>query len=276
MRIEINHFDQQGTIGTDVLDLSAEQVTAIVARARDLAILRRAGKPIARALDQLDDALMSANVIKGDEKPAEVSGKAAQAPELLEAYRDLKESAVDGPEDDDTVTVSRAALDGMGAALAAAVTASAQLQWQWKPAQHSVTHISTDRVLERMAQIVKMSGAPDIHEAMTKFPVEFCQVYESLVDEDHRQRAAAPGATKLVNLMGEDGESVVQMLAPPGLTGPGIQAAVERALGEMSPSDDVDALCNKLIGAGYGHVEHITVEMPAPDETEQRHDAPTA
>lgn len=273
MRIEINQFDQKGEIGTGHLELDEEQLSAIVSRARQIAMLRREGKPLADALADLDSALVSAQVLPAA-APSDKTGEKI-TPDLVTAYSELKGSVVEG-DDASTVTVSRAALDFLGVAIRSGMRRVRVPEWTWRAAEgSSVSELGQedlDRVLARMAQVAKLGGAPTIEEAFAKYPMQFMEAYAAQKAEDDRERANAPGATSLVHLYNRDGAAMQTMLVPAGMNGEQAKAAVETALGHLTETDDIDALANQLIAVGFEPVEHVSVEVVLPSE--QVDDAP--
>lgn len=268
MQIEVNHFDAKGAIGSQSIELSAEQLSAIVSRATQVANLVRSGQPIDAALLQLDKALVTAQVIA--EAPAQEI-RVPASKELVTAYQDLCSTATD--ESGDKVTVSRKALAHVGTALTGAITAGATANWNWKvTASAAGTHpeVDVDRVLARMSKAAALGGAPSAQEAMERYPAEFCSAYEQVLEEETKAqidaRTAAPGATTIVHL-----DRTLSLVAPQGLNAADVQAAVQQAIAKRA-GGDIEGIGCELEACGFSRIEHLTIDVPPPayDDAEQQ------
>jgi len=279
MRIELNRFDNQGAVSTSVVELSQEEIQQIVQRAHEVARLRREGQPLDAALDGLDSAMVSAQVME----PAGVSDQAkppvpATTP-LVEAFAALRKSAMPSDAADGTVVVSQAALDAVGDALRAAVDGGGSSAWKWTKVAtpgtegQEVQSYDLQKVLETMSQAAALGGAPSVKEAMAKFPILFCQTFAKLVEQEDRDRERSTEATTIVHLDNGDGEPV-SLGAPPGMSEQDVRAAVQAAVASAGSYEEIP---KQLAGVGFEQIEQITVSLPAPgddDDLEPESDAP--
>lgn len=266
MRIELSRFDSQGAVSASFVELTQEQIQEIVQRSAEVARLRRAGQPLDAALDGLDSAMVSAQVME----PAGESSIQTAVPattSLVQAFAALRESAQ--PAADGTVVVSQKALDAVGEALQAAVDGGGVSAWKWTrvPAAgqsgQEVQSYDLQAVMEKMSQAAALGGAPSAKEAIAKFPLLFCQTLADLVREDEQQalRERSANATTIVHLDNGNPNQVVSLSAPAGMSELDVRAAVQVAVASAGNYHDIPA---KLAGAGFEQIEHITVSLPAP------------
>lgn len=261
MRIEVNQIGEQGVVSSSYVELSPEQLSAIVKRAQEVTRLHRAGQPLNEALEHLDDALVSAQVMQQDGPTHITSSEVPVTPELVEAFSVLRESAANGAAEDQVV-VSRAALENLGQAMRAAIAVGSALEWKWVHVVNSnapdVLSQDLQAVLEKMAEVAKLGGAPSVREAMTKYPMLFCAAFANLVEEESRDRLRATSATTIVHVDNEDGLTQLTMVAPPGMGDAEVRKAVQAVVIEAADFDDIE---NRLMKSGFSQVEHVTVDI---------------
>jgi len=279
MRIELNRFDNQGAVSTSVVELSQEEIQEIVQRAHEVARLRREGQPLDAALDGLDSAMVSAQVM--ERAGASEQGKPAvpATTHLVDAFAALRKSVKPSEAGDGTVVVSQAALDAVGDALRAAVDGGGASAWKWTKvaapgtAGQEVQSYDLQKVLETMSQAAALGGAPNVKEAMAKFPLLFCQTFAQLVEQEDRDRERSTLATTIVHLDNGDGEPV-SLGAPPGMSEQDVRAAVQAAVASAGSYEEIP---KQLAGVGFEQIEQITVSLPAPGDDpdlEPEFDAP--
>jgi hypothetical protein len=278
MRIELNRFDDKGAVSTSYVELTPEQIGAIVRNAHEVSRLHREGKPLDMALAGLDGALVSAQVM---EPASEASTQAPEAlkvtPSLVDAFSALRQSGQTEGCPEGSVMVSMAALDSVGDALQQAVSGGVTSEWKWVKVPHSpdgdMQSYDLQAVLEKMSTVAKLGGAPNIKDAMTKYPTMFCQAFAELVEQEQRARERSANATTVVHLDNDDGHTVLSLGAPAGMSESEVQAAVQTAVVEATEFDDIQA---RLVVAGFDPIEHITVNVgPLPgDESKVAEDSP--
>src|SRR5450830_427133 len=105
MRIELNRFDSQGAVSTSYVELTQEQIQEIVQRSEEVTRLRRAGKPLDAALDGLDSAMVSAQVMEPASEALTLATAVPATTSLVQAFATLRGSAQ--PSSDGTVVVSQ-------------------------------------------------------------------------------------------------------------------------------------------------------------------------
>lgn len=269
MRIEVNRFDNQGAVSTSFVELSQEEIQEIVQRAHEVARLRREGQPLDAALDGLDSAMVSAEVME----PAGAGDDAKSSPpvttQLVDAFAALRRSVKPSDPADGTVVVSQAALDAVGDALQAAVDGGAVSAWKWNKVAtpgssgQDVQSYDLNKVLEKMSQAAALGGAPSAKEAMTKYPLLFCQAFAQLVEQDEKERERNAYATTIVHLDNGDGHSLVSLGAPAGMSELDVRAAVQAAVASAGSYEDIP---KQLASAGFEQIEQITVSLPAPGD----------
>lgn len=279
MRIEVNRFDNQGPVSASFVELSQEQIQEIVQRAHEVARLRREGQPLDAALDGLDSAMVSAQVLE----PTSADNTKAPAPvttQLVDAFAALRRSVKPNDPADGTVVVSQTALDAVGDALRAAVDGGAVTAWKWNkvaaPGEsgQEVQSYDLNQVLEMMSHAAALGGAPSAREAMTKYPLLFCQAFAQLVEQEEKERERNAHATTIVHLDKGDGHSMVSLGAPAGMSELDVRAAVQAAVASAGNYEDIP---KQLAGVGFEQIEQITVSLPAPDDDfglEPESDAP--
>lgn len=267
MRIELSRFDNQGAVSTSFVELSQEQIQEIVQRAHEVAHLRREGQSLDAALDGLDSAMVSAQVLA----PAG-AGNQAKAPvpattHLVDAFAALRKSAASSDLAEGTVVVSRAALDAVGDALRAAVDGGGVSTWKWTkvaaPAGQDVQSYDLQKVLETMSQAAALGGAPSAKEAMAKHPLLFCQTFSQLVEQEERARERSAQATTIVHLDNGDAHSTVSLGAPAGMSEMDVRAAVQAA---VATAGNYAAIPKQLVDAGFEQIEQVTISLPALDD----------
>jgi hypothetical protein len=266
MRIELNRFDSQGAVSTSFVELSPEEIQQIVQRAHEVSRLRREGQPLDAALDGLDSAMVNAKVME----PADQAGQAKPAVQatthLVDAFAALRESVKPSDPADGTVVVSQAALDAVGDALRAAVDGGSVSAWKWTkvatPATsgQEVQSYDLSKVLETMSKAAALGGAPSAKEAMAKFPLLFCQTFAQLVEQEERDRERNAHATTVVHLDNRDGQSLVSLGAPAGMSELDVRAAVQAAVASAGNYEDIP---KQLAAVGFEQLEQITVSLPA-------------
>ena len=280
MRIEVNRFDNQGAVSTSFVELSQEEVQQIVQRAHEVARLRREGQPLDAALDGLDSAIVSAQVMEPAGASDEAKSSAPVTTHLVDAFAALRRSVKPSDPADGTVVVSQAALDAVGDALRAAVDGGVVSAWKWNKVDapgssgQEVQSYDLNKVLEKMSQAAAMGGAPSAKEAMTKYPLLFCQAFAQLVEQDEKERERNAHATTIVHLDNGDGQSMVSLGAPAGLSELDVRAAVQAAVASAGSYEDIP---KQLASAGFEQIEQITVSLPAPGDDadlEPEFDAP--
>lgn len=264
MRIDVNRFDSHGVVSTSFVELTQEQIQDIVQRSEEVTRLRRAGQSLDAALDGLDSAMVSAQVME----PAGEAAPAAVVPattSLVQAFAALRESAQ--PAGDGNVVVSQKAIDAVGLALQAAVDGGGVSAWKWTkvsaPGQSAQEIQSQDlqAVMEKMSRAAALGGAPSAKEAMAKYPLMFCQAFAELCREEQTMRERSANATTIVHLDNGSPEAMVSLSAPAGMSEQDVRAAVQLAVTSSGNYDDIP---KKLAGAGFEQIEHITVSLPAP------------
>lgn len=266
MRIELTRFDDHGAASTSFVELSQEDIQAIVQRAHDVTRLRREGQPLDAALDGLDSAMVKAQVME----PAGAADQAKQpvpaTAHLVDAFAALRNSVKPGESDDGNVVVSRAALDAVGEALRAAADGGGVAAWKWtrvaspSTAGQEVASHDLNRVLELMSQAAALGGAPSAKEAMTKYPLLFCQAFAQVVEEEERARERSANATTIVHLDNGNPQSTVSLGAPAGMSELDVRAAVQAAVARAGNYEDIP---KQLAGAGFEQLEQIVVSLPA-------------
>jgi len=271
MRIELNRFDSQGAVSTSFVELTQEQIQEIVQRSEEVTRLRRAGQPLDAALDGLDSAMVSAQVMEPVGEAVAVKAPVPATTSLVEAFAALRESAQKGTSPDGTVVVSQKAMDAVGEALQAAVAGGGVSAWKWTkvaaPGQSGAEVQSYDlqAVMEKMSQAAALGGAPSAKEAMAKFPLLFCQSFAALVLEEQTARERSANATTVVHLDNGNPQAMVSLSAPAGMSEQDVRAAVQVAVASAANYDDIPA---RLAGAGFEPIEHITIDLPAPPSDE--------
>lgn len=269
MRIELTRFDNQGAASTSFVELSQEDIQAIVQRAHDVTRLRREGQPLDAALDGLDSAMVKAQVMEPNDTADQVKQPVPATVQLVDAFAALRKSAKPSEPDDGNVVVSRAALDAVGEALRAAADGGGVAAWKWtkvaspSTAGQEVASQDLNRVLELMSQAAALGGAPSAREAMAKYPLLFCQAFTKLVEEDEKARERSVNATTIVHLDNGDPQSTVSLGAPAGMSEMDVRAAVQAAVARAENYEDIP---KQLAGAGFEQLEQITVSLPAPDD----------
>jgi hypothetical protein len=280
MRIEVNRFDNQGAVSASFVELSKEQLQEIVQRAHEVARLRREGQPLDAALDGLDSAMVSAQVLE----PTSASDNAKAPPpvttQLVDAFAALRRSVKPNEPADGTVVVNQDALDAVGDALRAAVDGGAVSAWKWNKVAapgasgQQVQSYDLNKVLEKMSQAAALGGAPSAKEAMTKYPLLFCQAFAQLVEQEEKERERNAHATTIVHLDNGDGQSMVSLGAPAGMSELDVRAAVQAAVASAGNYEDIP---KQLASAGFEQIEQITISLPAPGDDfdlEPESDAP--
>lgn len=265
MRIELNRFDNQGAVSTSFVELTQEQIQEIVQRSEEVTRLRRAGKPLDAALDGLDSAMVSAQVMEPAGEASSVKTAVPATTSLVQAFATLRESAQ--PVADGTVVVSQKALDAVGEALQAAVDGGGVSAWKWTKVptpSRSGQEVQTQdlqAVMEKMSRAAALGGAPSAKEAMVKYPLLFCQAFAELVKEEQTMRERSAHATTIVHLDNGNPKSMVSLSAPAGMSEQDVRAAVQVAVTSAGTYSDIT---QNLTGAGFEQIEHITVSVPAP------------
>jgi len=275
MRIELNRFDSLGAVSTSFVELTQEQIQEIVQRSEEVTRLRRAGQPLDAALDGLDSALVSAQVMETAGEASSVKTAASATTSLVQAFAALRESAQ--PAADGTVAVSQKSLDAVGEALQAAVAGGGVSAWKWTKAAvqgqsgQEVHSQDLQAVMEKMSRAAALGGAPSAKEAMANYPLMFCQAFAELVREEQTMRERSANATTIVHLDNGNPHEVVSLSAPVGMSEQDVRAAVQVAVANAGNYNDIPG---KLAGAGFEQIEHITVSLPAPpgDDNEQDFD----
>jgi D-mannonate dehydratase len=265
MRIELNRFDNQGAVSTSFVELTQEEVRDIVQRAHDVTRLRREGQPLDNALDSLDQAMVNAKAIESAPVADPVKPAVPATTHLVDAFATLRKSVKPNELADGTVVVSQAALDAVGDALRAAVDGSGVSSWKWTKvaapgAAQEVQSHDLQRVLEMMSRAASLGGAPSVKEAMTQYPLLFCQAFSQLVEQDERAREQNANATTIVHLDNGDPRSMVSLGAPAGMSEMDVRAAVQAAVVASGNYEDIP---KQLAGAGFEQIEHITINVPA-------------
>lgn len=268
MRIELNRFDNQGAVSASFLELTQEEVQEIVQRAHDVTRMRREGQSLENALDCLDKAMVGAQVIESAPEAAQAKPAVPATTHLVDAFASLRNSAKPSEAADGTVVVSQAALEAVGDALRAAVDGSGGSAWKWTKvaapgAVQEVQSHDLQKVLETMSRAASLGGAPSVKEAMTLYPLLFCQTFAQLVEQDERAREHNVHATTIVHLDNGDPQSMVSLGAPAGMSEMAVRAAVQAAVAKAGNYEDIP---KQLAGAGFEQVEHITVSVPAAPE----------
>lgn len=267
MRIELTRFDNQGAASTSFVELSQEDIQAIVQRAHDVTRLRREGQPLNAALDGLDSAMVKAQVMEPTDAADQAKQPVPATVQLVDAFAALRKSAKPSEPDDGNVVVSRAALDAVGEALRAAADGGGVAAWKWTKAPSAagqeVASQDLNRVLELMSQAAALGGAPSAREAMAKYPLLFCQAFTKLVEEDEKARERSVNATTIVHLDNGDPQSTVSLGAPAGMSEMDVRAAVQAAVARAGNYEDIP---KQLAGAGFEQLEQITVSLPAPGD----------
>lgn len=267
MRIELNRFDSQGAVSTSFVELTQEQIQEIVQRSEEVTRLHRAGQPLDAALEGLDSAMVSAQVIEPASEAVAVKAAVPATTSLVEAFAALRESALKGASPDGTVVVSQKAMDTVGVALQAAVAGGGVSAWKWTkvvaPGQSGseVQSYDLQSVLEKMSKAAALGGAPNVREAMAKFPILFCQSFADLVEQQEKARERSANATTVVHLDNGNPQAVVSLSAPAGMSEHEVRAAVQVAVASAANYDDIPA---RLAGAGFEQIEHIAIALPAP------------
>lgn len=265
MRIELNRFDNQGAVSTSFVELTQEQIQEIVQRSAEVTRLHRAGQPLEAALEGLDSAIVTAQVMEPAADDSSVKDAAPATTSLVQAFAALRESAQ--PAGDGTVVVSQKSLDAVGEALQAAVAGGGVSAWKWTkvPVQgrsgQEVHSQDLQAVMERMSRAAALGGAPSAKEAIAKYPLLFCQAFAELTLEDETTRERSTNATTIVHLDNGNPEQVVSLSAPVGMSEQDVRAAVQVAVASGGSSNDIPA---KLAAAGFEQIEHITVSIPLP------------
>lgn len=279
MRIELNRFDNQGAMSTSFVELSQEDLQAIVQRAHEVARLRREGQPLDAALDGLDSAMVSAQVLEPASASDDAKSSAPVTTQLVDAFAALRRSAKPSDPADGTVVVSEASLDAVGDALRAAHGGGVSA-WKWNKvsapgtAGQEVQSYDLNKVLEKMSQAAALGGAPSAKEAMTKYPLLFCQAFAQLVEQDEKERERNTHATTIVHLDNGDGQSMISLGAPAGMSEMDVRAAVQAAVTFAGNYEDIP---KQLASAGFEEIEQITVSLPVPGDDldlEPESDAP--
>lgn len=267
MRIELTRFDNQGAASTSFVELSQEDIQAIVQRAHDVTRLRREGQPLDAALDSLDSAMVKAQVMEPTDAADQAKQPVPATVQLVDAFAALRKSAKPSEPDDGNVVVSRAALNAVGEALRAAADGGGVAAWKWRKAPSAagqeVASQDLNRVLELMSQAAALGGAPSAREAMAKYPLLFCQAFTKLVEEDEKARERSVNATTIVHLDNGDPQSTVSLGAPAGMSEIDVRAAVQAAVARAGNYEDIP---KQLAGAGFEQLEQITVSLPAPGD----------
>ncbi|MFJ1470253.1 hypothetical protein [Massilia orientalis] len=271
MRIEVNRFDNQGTVSASFVELSQEQLQEIVQRAHEVARLRREGQPLDTALDGLDIAMVSAQVLEptNASDSAKSSASAPSTTQLVDAFAALRRSVKPSGPADGTVVVSEAALDAVGDALRAAVDGGAVTAWKWNKVAapgtsgEEVQSYDLNKVLEKMSQAAALGGAPSAKEAMANYPLLFCQAFAQLVEQEEKERERNAHATTIVHLDSGDGQSTLSLGAPAGMSELDVRAAVQAAVASAGNYEDIP---KQLASAGFEQIEQITVSLPAPGD----------
>lgn len=279
MRIELNRFDSQGAVSTSYVELTQEQIQEIVQRSEEVTRLRRAGKPLDAALDGLDSAMVSAQVMEPASEALTLAKAVPATTSLVQAFATLRESAQ--PSSDGTVVVSQKALDAVSEALQAAADGSGASAWKWTkvlaPGQSGQEVHASDlqAVMEKMSKAAALGGAPSAKEAMAKFPLLFCQAFAEVVREEQTMREQSAHATTIVHLDNGGPDAMVSLSAPAGMSEQEVRAAVQLAVTSAGNYDDIPS---RLAGAGFEQIEQITVSLPAPpgDDNDQDFDLSVA
>jgi hypothetical protein len=265
MRVELSRFDSQGAVSTSFVELTQELVQEIVQRSEEVTRLRRAGQSLDAALDGLDSAMVSAQVLKPSNEEAPVKTALPATKSLVQAFATLRGSAQ--PAADGTVVVSQESLDAVGEALQAAVVGDGVSAWKWTkvPAQdqsgQEVQSQDLQAVMEKMSKAAAVGGAPSAKEAMAKYPLLFCQAFAELVRDEQAMRERNANATTIVHFDNGNPNQVVSLSAPAGMTEQDVRAAVQVAVASAGNYNDIPT---RLAGAGFEQIEHITVSLPAP------------
>lgn len=264
MRIELNRFDDLGAVSISFVELSQEDIQEIVQRAHEVARLRREGRSLDAALEGLDSAMVSAQVMEPASTTDQAKASLPAIAQIDDAFAALRRSVKPCEPADGTVVVSQAALDAVGDALRAAVGGGGVSAWKWnKVALPGAEAYDLSKVLEKMSHAAALGGAPSAKEAMVKFPLLFCQAFAQLVDQDEKELQRNAQATTIVHLDNGDGQSMVSLGAPVGMSELDVLAAVQSAVASAGNYENIP---KQLIGAGFEQIEQITVSLPAPGD----------
>lgn len=257
MRIELNTFGGDGgTTGTYV-ELTAEQISAIVQKAHALSRLHRSGQSLDNALIDLDGALVAANVMEANpgQAPSAPSAQVSVTPGLIEAFSALRKSATNEGCPAGDAYVSQQALDNVGKALQAAMVSSTAADWKWTRISGAteVRSLDQEEVLALVGKAAAMGGAPSIQEAMEKYPLLLLQAFETLCEQKIAERE---GSTTVLHVQSDEG--VLSLTAPFGMKEAAIKAHVEAAVMGAGAVGDIE---ERLIAAGFERIEEVIVAV---------------
>jgi hypothetical protein len=282
MRIELSTFDARGAaVNGSFVDLSPEQINAIVARAHQVTLLHREGLPLAGALAELDEAFTSASVLQVELTPRASSEPAAVDSLVQAAAAVIKSADVDGCSND-MIVVSKASLDGLGSAAREIGKNRLATEWKWirtGPAGRSsvledgIRMKGAEEVLERMKRASSMGGDLSVQQAMRDHPMEFCQAFAELVAIDVEQtRARSAMGTVVVHIDADGDTTILGLTAPVGMSELAVQESLRWAV--QSSGANFTMLHNALAKLGFEQIESVEMKEPADDSSEELGDSP--
>lgn len=254
MRIELNTFGGDGGTTGAFVELTAEQISAIVQKAHALSRLHRSGQSLDNALIDLDGALVAANVMEANPGRAPTA-QVSVTPGLIEAFSALRKSATNEGCAAGDAYVSQQALDNVGKALQAAMISSNAADWKWTRISSATEVRSLDQedVLALVGKAAAMGGAPSIQEAMEKYPLQLLQAFETLCEQKNAERE---GSTTVLHVQSDEG--VLSLTAPFGMKEAAIKAQVEAAVMGAGAVGDIE---ERLIAAGFERIEEVIVAV---------------
>jgi hypothetical protein len=282
MRIDLNTFDVHGAaVNSSFVDLSPEQINAIVARAHQVTLLHREGLPLAGALAQLDEAFTSANALRVDLSPRNAQEPVA-VDTLVQAAAAVIESADDTGCGEDLIVVSKASLNHLGASAREISDSRLATEWKWVRSSplagtdvvsHGLRTKGADEVLDQMKRASGLGGALNVRQAMRDHPVEFCQAFAELVAADvERARARSAIGTVVVHIDADRGASILGLTAPAGMSELAVQESLRWAV--QSSGANVVMLQNALTKLGFESVDTVAMTAPAEEIDEEVGDSP--
>lgn len=269
MRIELSTFGGEGAHTGSYVELTPEQISAIVQKAHAVSRLHRSGQSLDNALIDLDGALVAANMMEANPERVPPAQSASVTPGLIEAFSVLRKSATNEGCVDGQVTVLKQALDNVGTALRSAMASSATAEWKWiripSGRATEVRSLDMEELMTMVAKAASMGGAPTIKEAMEKHPLLLFQAFETLCEQKIAERE---GSTTVLHVQSDGGD--VSLTAPFGMKEADIRTAVETAVMGAGTIGDIE---ERLIAAGFERIEEVIVavadviaddESPAP------------
>lgn len=275
MRIDLNTFDNMGGVVSSAhLELTLEQISLIVNQAHQLSHLHQAGLPIEHALDTLDETFASCDVT--------AQADIASGSSLNTSIDDLMQSADITGCAGDQVVVSLRALGNVRNAAKQSLIDHAAVEWKWVGGANNVTApaavVDSQRmgdVLALMTRATACGGQITVEEAMKQYPVEFCDAFSRLVEEEMQEnRTARTSTTTVVHVDNSDGENILVMLAPDGMTEDAIKHTLRAA---VQADENIYNLHTTLAGQGFSMAENVVIDIGERcDDTddEQRGDVP--